>query len=157
MTGFIRLCFIVGALLIALGLVAYLVDFGPAPSAAEDETAEAVESEESAAGEEKAEKGPSPTAFIPSFFGVLMIIGAVIGLKPGMHKHGAHVAAGVALLGVLGGLGMGLPKLLGGTVTEAVISQLILGVLSLIVLVAAIQSFIAARKAKASDVPSTAA
>jgi len=53
----------------------------------------------------------SPTSLIPSAVGVVFGILAAIGMVENLHKHAMHVAMLLALLGVLGGLGMGLPKL----------------------------------------------
>jgi hypothetical protein len=61
------------------------------------------------------------TSLIPSGFGTLIFLSGLISVfAPEIRKHLMHVAALVGLLGTLGGLGMGLPKLgalLSGTAT----------------------------------------
>ena len=91
----------------------------------------------------------SPTAFIPSVFGALLVICGAIGQKPNLRKHAMHGAAMVGLLGVLGGLGRGLMVLAKkGEINLAIASMLILGTLSLIFVVLCVRSFIAARRAR---------
>ena len=52
------------------------------------------------------------TAAIPGFFGVvLLILGILSGLLPGIRKHLMHVTILVALLGIAGGLSMGIKSL----------------------------------------------
>jgi hypothetical protein len=90
----------------------------------------------------------SMTAFIPSGIGLIFLaVGIVVILKPGTRKHAMHVAAMVALLGLLavGGRGlMGLSSMnlakgisFGGSVVVLVAF-----------LVLAIRSFIEARRAR---------
>ena len=43
----------------------------------------------------------SPTALIPSFFGILFLLFGWLGKKESLHKHMMHAAAGLALLAVL--------------------------------------------------------
>ncbi len=59
-----------------------------------------------------ASESRSPTAFIPAGFGVLIGLCGVLGRREGARKASMHAAALVGLLGVLGGLGMGIPKVL---------------------------------------------
>ena len=85
------------------------------------------------------------TAFIPAIFGLLLAICGLIGRSENARKHAMHAAAVVGLLGVLGGFGMGLRKV----VSEpglAAYSQVFLGVVSLVFLITCIRSFIAARR-----------
>jgi hypothetical protein len=99
----------------------------------------------------------APTALIPAAFGtILLICGVLAKANPGIRKHVMHVAALVGLLGTLGGLGMGLPKLgavLNHTAARpmAVWVQLGMGVLCLIFLVLCVKSFIDARRARPED------
>jgi hypothetical protein len=97
----------------------------------------------------------SMTALIPAIPGALFIALALIGMRgPGARKHAMHVAAALALLGVLGTAPMSLPRLfawMGGTTPErpaAVFSQAVMALLCLILLIVAIRSFIAARRAR---------
>jgi hypothetical protein len=64
-----------------------------------------------------------------------------------------HVAAGTALVGTLGGLGMGLPKLgalLDGTAARPLATgmQIAMGIVCLVFLALCVKSFIDARRAK---------
>lgn len=97
------------------------------------------------------------TALIPLAFGTpILVCGALALAKPGLRKHVMHVAAMFGLLGTLGGLGMGLPKLgavLAGTAPRPVATalQIVMGVLSLIFLALCVKSFIDARRARPED------
>ena len=123
---------IIGALLCILGLVAYWMG-------AQTGTAER-----------------SPTALIPCGFGVVLLLlgfGAVA--KPTARKHFMHVAAAVALLGVLGGLGMFAARFPSRGFMLATCSMLTMGLLCLVLLALSVRSFIAARRAReAGDVGS---
>jgi len=93
------------------------------------------------------------TALIPAiFFGAPLILAGAIAAKEAARKHAMHAAAMVGLLGVLGGFGMSVPKLLSGEELErplAVYSSLTLGLICLVFIVLCINSFIQARKNKA--------
>ena len=99
----------------------------------------------------------APTALIPSAFGtVILVCGFLAKFKPEIRKHVMHVAAVFGLVGTLGGLGMGLPKLgavLNHTAARplAVCSQLAMGTLCLIFLILCVKSFIDARRARPQD------
>ena len=87
------------------------------------------------------------TAFIPAGFGLLIALFGAIAIKESARKHAMHGAALVGLLGLLGGFGMGVRKVLSEPGLAAY-SQLFLGVVSLVFLIVCIRSFIAARKAR---------
>jgi hypothetical protein len=89
--------------------------------------------------------GKSFTAFIPAGFGLLIAIFGVIAIKEAARKHAMHVAALVGLLGLLGGFGMGIRKVMSEPGLAAY-SQIFLGVVCMIFLVTCIRSFIAARR-----------
>ncbi len=97
------------------------------------------------------------TSLIPSFFGTVILLCGIIALvRPGLRKHVMHVAALFGLLGTLGGLGMGLPKLgmlIEGTAARplAVAMQIVMGVVCLIFLALCVKSFIDARRAKPEE------
>jgi hypothetical protein len=96
----------------------------------------------------------SPTALIPAAIGAVLLALAAWGRRESARKHAMHAAMLVALLGVAGsarGL-LQLPTLLaGGEVARpaAVYAQSITAVLLLVLLIAGIRSFIAARRARA--------
>lgn len=116
-----KIAIIVGALLIAVGLWAYFASGGP---------------------------GTSPTALIPAFLGVAIAIAGLVGLRGGgARKHSMHVAAVVALLGVLGSAGQ-----LATSPAEGSEIAFTAGLLNLalcgVFLVLAIWSFVQARRAR---------
>jgi low temperature requirement protein LtrA len=98
----------------------------------------------------------SATALIPSFVGApLAIMGALLlFITSNARKHIAHTAALLATLGTLAGLGMGIPgmiKILSGAENArplAAYASSVLGICCLVVLIASIKSFRAARKAR---------
>ena len=94
----------------------------------------------------------SVTALIPAFIGIVFVIVGAVGLKPGARKHAMHVAAALALLTVLASI-MDFGRMLGWTFGGdapangvKVVSMSISFVLTLLFLVAAVRSFIAARR-----------
>ena len=117
-----RLSILFGFLLVILGLVGYFLQ-----------------------GETK-----SPTAFIPAAFGLLLILPGIVAIiKPKVNMHAMHVSALIGVIGTLGGLGMGLPKLLSNeesTVSLATLSKISMGVLCLVFVILCVRSFINARR-----------
>ena len=112
----------VGVILIALGLLGYLV-FG---------------------GDD-----PSVTALIPAFFGVPIALLGVLALKPGIRKHAVHGALVFGLLGFLAPLGRIVPVAIRGEL-QAVPSTFMLvamAVTCLVFVVLGVRSFVAARRA----------
>ena len=97
------------------------------------------------------------TALIPSFIGTPILAFGVLSLAmPHLRKHFMHGAALFGLIGTLGGLGMGLPKLgalIEGTAERpfAVGLQIAMGILSAIFLALCVKSFIDARRARPED------
>ena len=92
----------------------------------------------------------SVTALIPAFFGVVLVICALVARSSeSARKHAMHAAVAVGLLGALAALARGVPAAIsGGIGRAAVMSQLAMGVLLLIYVALGVQSFIAARKAR---------
>jgi cytochrome b len=91
------------------------------------------------------------TAAIPSFFGVLMLLCALVaGALPKARMHVMHLAVLVALLGAIGGGVMG-GRGLGKDPVELtkIVDQGLLALLCIVYLVFAVRSFIAARAARA--------
>jgi hypothetical protein len=75
---------------------------------------------------------------------------------PKIRMHLMHVAALMGLVGTLGGLGMGVPKvgaLIAGTAERPVAAgmQIVMGVVCLAFLVLCVKSFIDARRARKSE------
>jgi hypothetical protein len=92
----------------------------------------------------------SVTALIPAIFGAVLVICAFIARSENARKHAMHAAVAVGLIGALAALGRGIPAALAGDATRpAVLSQLVMGVLLLVYVALGVQSFIAARRARA--------
>lgn len=94
------------------------------------------------------------TALIPAAFGVLFEIMGAIGLaKESLRKHAMHVAAMLSLVGILAVGGRLLPAAVQGKeiAPAAAFGQTIFLLLCLVFLIAAIRSFIAARRARLSN------
>ncbi|MDN5762115.1 MAG: hypothetical protein L0H41_07355 [Microlunatus sp.] len=120
-----RLTTILGAALVAIGVVAFVVA-----------------------------AGSSVTALIPAFVGGLILICAAVASRPTSHRFGIHAALVVALLGALGSV-MNVAKigqLVAGTAERpaAIITSVILFVLCVAYLVVGIRSFVVTRKARAA-------
>src|SRR5262245_2670059 len=91
----------------------------------------------------------SPTALIPTGFGVLFIICGLLARNPKMRMHAMHGAALFALLGVLAPVGRAVPAVIKGKpINAAIIEMGLMGLISAVFLVMCIRSFIAARKAR---------
>ena len=98
----------------------------------------------------------SPTALIPAGFGALLLLlgfGALI--RPGARKHFMHAAAAVGLLGALGGFGMFFARIGSRGFTLATGSMLTMGVMCTLLVILAVRSFIAARRARESAAGTT--
>ena len=120
-----RLTIALGVILFVLGLVAYFLLTGDTKS---------------------------PTALIPSAFGVVFLVLGGVALKPRALKHAMHAAMVVALLGILGtsrGL-MQLPTLISNADElerpSAVGVQSSMAALCIVFLILGIASFVSARR-----------
>ncbi len=97
----------------------------------------------------------SVTALIPAFFGVVLAALGAVGRSEERRALAMHIAAVLALLGLLGGA-MGLPKLpalLTGEPLDrpwAVGTQSAMAVILAVYLALSIRSFVAARRARAA-------
>ena len=92
----------------------------------------------------------SVTALIPAIFGAVLVVCALIARNEAMRKHAMHAAVAVGLVGAIAALARGVPAALAGDASRpAVISQLAMGVLLVIYVVLGVQSFMAARRARA--------
>lgn len=94
------------------------------------------------------------TALIPAMFGLLFVILGAVARNPGPRRHAMHAAAALALIGFLATARSlaALPNALSGGPTlrgpGAVYSQAAFALLSAILLVLAIKSFVDARRAR---------
>lgn len=93
----------------------------------------------------------SPTALIPSFFGIVLAALGFVGRNPARRKMAMHIAVVVALLGFIGsvrGLGTAVLMLTGQPAARpvAAVSQAIMAILTLMFTVMCVRSFINARR-----------
>ena len=87
------------------------------------------------------------TSLIPAlFFGLPIFVCGLLAQNEKRRMMVAHIAVLFAVLGVLGGLGMGIPKALKEGLGTAPLAQLIMAAICLFYVVACVRSFIAARK-----------
>ncbi len=87
------------------------------------------------------------TALIPAlFFGLPIFLCGLLASNEKRRMMAAHIAVLFAALGVLGGFGMGIPKVLKNGFEPASLAQLIMAVICVVYAVACVRSFIAARK-----------
>jgi hypothetical protein len=99
--------------------------------------------------------GASYTAFIPSVFGILLALCGQVAKNPARTKTFMHLAALLGLLGLLGSV-QGIPAtlaLLSGQEVDrpaAAIARFVMAITLLIFMIAAVRSFIAARRARAA-------
>jgi uncharacterized membrane protein len=91
----------------------------------------------------------SPTALIPAFFGLLLIVLGFLARSDAMRRHAMHAAAVVALVGCAGALFSLFRTPMAARPAMAVFSQAAMVVLTAIFLVLCIRSFKAARQRRA--------
>lgn len=97
----------------------------------------------------------SPTALIPSAFGLVLLVLGVLARDPGKRKHAMHFAALVALLGVggtVGALGDAFAVIGGREVARpaAAIAKASMAILMLVFLGLCVRSFIEARRSRSA-------
>jgi hypothetical protein len=95
----------------------------------------------------------SPTALIPSAFGLLLVLLGWLARRPRMRMHAMHAAALVGVIGFAGsfrGIGQVVRMLAGETVKRppAAIAQSIMAVVCLAFIGLTVRSFVAARLAR---------
>lgn len=117
------LTLVVGGVLTAMGVVAYLVT------------------------------GMSSwTALIPSIVGVLLLVCGLVGRQGSARKHAMHAGAAIALLGLLGSLmnTVKIGQVFAGTAERpsAVVVSALMFLALLVYLVAVVRSFVQARRAR---------
>ena len=88
----------------------------------------------------------SVTALIPAFLGLPILICGLMARDEKKRMMAAHVAIIFGVLGMLAGLGRGIPQLIKGNSSTATIVTLIMAAICLYYVVACVRSFIAARK-----------
>ena len=95
----------------------------------------------------------SITALIPARFGVVFIVlGLAGGRSEHARKHLMHAAVALALLGFLLTAGRVLMRISSIELNAAVISQLTMALVCLMLVLAGVRSFSAARRARTVDV-----
>lgn len=95
----------------------------------------------------------SPTALIPAAIGLLLALLGAIGQNPERRKMAMHIAAAVGLIGFLGsvpGLFKLFPLMAGEPVERpnAVITQAVMAVLTLVFVILCVRSFVNARRSR---------
>ena len=125
---------IIGALLIAIGLYAYM---NSTPN----------------------ENGKVPmTSLIPAFFGMILLICGALSHNPKLRKHVMHVAAMVGVLGAIGGFMPLIRQASKGHELDptklAAASGLLMSALCAMFVFLCVRSFIAAKKARLAAIPS---
>lgn len=95
----------------------------------------------------------SPTALIPAFVGILMILAGAVARREGLRPHAMHAAALVGTLGFLGCLPglVRLPSLLAAASVPrplAVVEQSLTAVVCLVFVALCVRSFVKARRAR---------
>ena len=91
----------------------------------------------------------APTALIPAYVGIVLIICGVIARKPGLRMHAMHGAVIFALLGFLASAGRLVVSLAKPAIDSLAVSCLsLMAVLCGIFVVLCIRSFIGARRAR---------
>ena len=124
MSSVTKLTFIVGGILVALGVISYV-----------------------------ASGAASATALIPSGLGVLLLVGAVIARNPKLRRHAMHVTMLIALIGIIATFSntLRIGELFAGTAERplAIAASAITFVTLLVYLALGINSFIQARRSRA--------
>ncbi len=94
----------------------------------------------------------SKTALIPAFFGLPMLIAALIGFKESCLKHAMHAAAVFGLLGFLAPLGRIIPQIIKGKFELNLAGASMVGMVLLcgVFVALCVKSFKDARKARES-------
>ncbi len=89
----------------------------------------------------------SVTALIPSFFGAVFVILALVATNEAARKHAMYAAVALALVGLLGTLGRLVPALADGQIGRpAVLAQLVMSLLLLGYFVLGVKSIMEPRR-----------
>jgi uncharacterized membrane protein HdeD (DUF308 family) len=93
----------------------------------------------------------APTALIPAFFGIVLLVLGFLARAEAMRKHAMHAAAAVALIGCLGAL-MGLLRAPMATRSAmANFSQILMAVVTGVFVALCVKSFRDARRARGAQ------
>jgi uncharacterized membrane protein len=90
----------------------------------------------------------SVTALIPSFFGAVRVVLALVANSEPLRKHAIHAALAVALIGLLGTLARLLPAIANGQMGTAVIAQLVMSLVLAGYIALGVKSFRDARRSR---------
>src|SRR5262249_22137129 len=98
---------------------------------------------------------PSPTALIPTGFGVVMIVLGLLAHRPSARMHAMHAAAAVGLIGFLLAAGRGFPRLGLAASDDLSISRpvrlvLLMAIVCLAYVGMCVRSFVSARRRRAA-------
>lgn len=96
------------------------------------------------------------TALIPAFFGLPLLVLGLLARNERWHKHAMHAAAGIALLGFLGTIRgvLNVARMLSGEEIirpRAAVVQAVMAVLLAVFLALCINSFVQARRNRATS------
>ena len=92
----------------------------------------------------------SPTALIPSVFGLLLLVLGFLARSESLRRHAMHAAATVALIGCVGALWSLLRTPLGLRPAMAVFSQMAMVVLTAVFVALCVRSFIDAKRRRSA-------
>jgi len=146
-----RVSIIFGILLIGLGFLGYAGGGQAAEAPAANAAVDGADTEPAAPAKK------SPTALIPAFFGIGLVVCGILAFKESMLKHAMHGAAMFGLLGAIAGAGrgvMGLGKFFSGDPSLNQRSFLFVWLMALlcgIFVFLCVQSFIATRKKREAE------
>ena len=93
----------------------------------------------------------SPTALIPAFFGIVLLILGFVGRSEHLRKHAMHAAAAVALIGFIGAVASLMRGPMEARSAIANFSQIAMALLTAIFIGLAVKSFRDARRARAAS------
>ena len=99
-----------------------------------------------------AEEHRSPTALIPAYFGLALLLLGLLAFKEQLRKHTMHAAAALGLLGLIGGVVRLVMKYVkdGNLEGRAPIASGLMALICAVFVGMCVNSFIAARRARAT-------
>lgn len=93
----------------------------------------------------------SPTALIPAFFGIVLLVLGFVARAENLRKHAMHAAAAVALIGFVGALASLLRAPMETRSAIANFSQIAMALLTAVFVALCVKSFRDARRARAAS------